>query len=128
MWKDEILALHKEIFSSAIDLTIYEKNILFKEQDHTLIGYVLFKMVDDFVDLHYLVVAPSFRRLGHGFSLMEKFLMDTRSRGAKIVTLEVRSDNEAAINLYRNFGFEDTYTRRNYYKDGCDGRLMMLKL
>ena len=48
------------------------------------------------------------------------FAKDTAKSG--IVTLEVRSDNEAAIHLYEKFGFVRTGTIRGYFK--IDGQLV----
>lgn len=67
-----------------------------------------------------------------GSRLMEellKFAKDTA--GLEIIMLEVRSDNERAINLYKKFGFKKLCTLEGYMKikgelTDCD--LMMLKL
>lgn len=55
--------------------------------------------------------------LGIGSMLMEK-LLDFAKNTAKadIVSLEVRSDNERAINLYKKFGFEKIGCFKGYFK------------
>lgn len=58
-----------------------------------------------------------------------KFAKDTA--GLEIIMLEVRSNNERAINLYKKFGFKKLCTLEGYMKingelTDCD--LMMLKL
>lgn len=125
---DDVVALHKEVFGTALELQVYEDGLIFQRVDERLVGYVLFQVVDDFADLHYIVVAPEFRRLGYGFELMELFLKDVGGRGVKGITLEVRSDNVAAVGLYEAFAFECIHVRKGYYKDGCDGLLMRLEL
>ena len=40
-----------------------------------------------------------------------------REKGARDLTLEVRSGNETAINLYKAYGFKREAVRRGYYRD-----------
>lgn len=120
--------LHEEIFGKTIELTPYENQlILMRDDDQRLIGYVLFQLVAGLADLHYLVVAPRFRRLGYGARLLEAFWIDASDRGAGVLTLEVRCDNQVAIRLYERFGFEMVHVRKNYYQDGCDAFLMKVE-
>jgi len=44
------------------------------------------------------------------------------------VSLEVRTDSPAAVNLYRRFGFKTVDTVKGFYKDGCDAYVMKLLL
>ena len=49
--------------------------------------------------------------------------------GCKLVTLEVRSGNEAAMELYKKLGFREVGRRKGYYaKGGEDAVLMDLDL
>jgi len=41
-------------------------------------------------------------------------------------SLEVKSKNESAINLYKSFGFKALSVRKKYYKDGDDALCMFL--
>ena len=43
--------------------------------------------------------------------------MSLREKGARDLTLEVRSGNETAINLYKAYGFKREAVRRGYYRD-----------
>lgn len=64
-----------------------------------------------------LGVLPEFRRRGIAAALLttcESQLALPRIR------LSVRKDNESAINLYRNAGYEQIDTWRNYYNSGQD--------
>lgn len=51
-----------------------------------------------------------------GSGLMERQIAFTREAGAEIIGLEVRSDNERAIALYRKFGFEKYGTYPKFFK------------
>lgn len=127
MWKDDITRLHHATFGTEIDFERYENTVIFKQQNDVLVGYVLFSVVADFADLHYITVAPEFRNLGFGISLMEDFVIDVAGRGVSEITLEVQIDNQTAIGLYESFGFEKVGLRKGYYA-GIDGLLMRLTL
>ena len=66
-------------------------------------------------------VRKSYWNQGIGTMLME-YILDFARNVAKseIVSLEVRSDNEAAIHLYRKFGFEKIGTFKGYFKIGVE--------
>ena len=53
---------------------------------------------------------------GIGTALMERLIAFAREIGAEVVSLEVRSDNDRAIALYRKFCFETFGTYRKFFK------------
>lgn len=55
-----------------------------------------------------LAVLQDFQNHGVGTRLMQTVLDYARRAGIELVTLEVRSDNAAAIHLYEKFGFVKT--------------------
>lgn len=60
---------------------------------------------------------------GIGTTLMEKLLSFAKnSAHAEIVSLEVRSDNDRAVRLYKKFGFRTIGTFEGYFK--VDGELI----
>ena len=68
-----------------------------------------------------ITVRKSHWNLGIGTRLMEHLLAFAKNAAkSEIVSLEVRSDNAAAIRLYQKFGFEKIGTFRGYFK--IDGR------
>lgn len=80
-------------------------------------------------DIQTVAVAADMRRQGIGRALVEELLAETRHRGAGRVFLEVRADNPAAIDLYRDLGFLQTGVRKGYYQpDGVDAINMRLDL
>ena len=96
------------------------------EKFETNFGFIKFQQVDDFADIHNIEIKLKYRSKGHGGKLLELFLHKMKSRGVTEITLEVRRDNNVAINLYEKFGFECVAVRTSYYEDGCDGLLMRL--
>ncbi len=73
-----------------------------------------------------LTVAPELRRKGIGTMLMERYLEESRRKGARVITLEVRKGNYAAMEFYRRFNLEPVDVIRGYYNDGEDAYQMQL--
>jgi len=71
-----------------------------------------------------LAVSPDSRRRGIGTMLMKRFLEESSKRGTRIVTLEVRKHNDAALNFYHKLGFLRVGVIGNYYNDGEDAYQM----
>jgi len=59
------------------------------------------------VNLHDFAVRPEFRRRGVGRRIMQRVEEWARELDCCKITLEVRHDNAAAQQLYRNLGFRD---------------------
>lgn len=75
-------------------------------------------------EIHTIAIAPEHQGHGHGRELLAALLEIADKRRAPVF-LEVRTDNEAAINLYRRNGFEIVGTRKGYYQpSGADAYAM----
>ena len=73
-------------------------------------------------EVHTIGVDPAFQGQGIGRRLLND-LLDFAD--GSVVYLEVRTDNEAALALYRSFGFEQIGLRRRYYRvSGADAYTM----
>ena len=96
--------------------------------DLRVAGYLLSWHVAD--ELHVLQVATavSQRRRGVARSLVEQALDFAAAEHVRLVLLEVRPSNTAAIALYRRVGFVATHVRRGYYTDGEDALEMLIEL
>ena len=86
--------------------------------DNKIVGYIYYSVIYDRIELNQIEVLFEYRNKGIATILMEKLLAE-----ALDITIEVRIDNEIAINLYRKFGFEKVAIRKGYY-NGVDGILM----
>ena len=94
--------------------------------DGTLVGYAgisrLGRKTPFEYEVHTIGVDPAYQRQGIGRRLLDE-LLDFADGG--VVYLEVRTDNEAAIALYRSVGFEQIGLRRRYYRvSGADAYTM----
>ncbi|WP_267290487.1 ribosomal protein S18-alanine N-acetyltransferase [Mycobacterium hackensackense] len=73
-------------------------------------------------EVHTIGVDPEYQGRGVGRLLLEDLL---RFAGRGVVFLEVRTDNDAAINLYESVGFITVGLRKRYYKvSGADAYTM----
>lgn len=91
------------------------------------VGHIVTWHVAD--ELHILNVAtsPQFRRRGVGAALVAEAVRFAKHHQVRLVLLEARRSNLAAIRLYSAFGFEQTGIRAGYYSDnGEDAVEMML--
>jgi ribosomal-protein-alanine N-acetyltransferase len=60
--------------------------------------------------------------------LLSALLQQARQQGAIHATLEVGSNNLAAIALYANGGFQSAGTRLKYYSDGSDALIQWCRI
>jgi [ribosomal protein S18]-alanine N-acetyltransferase len=73
-------------------------------------------------EVHTIGVDPDYQGRGVGRRLLDE-LLEFADGG--VVYLEVRTDNEAAIALYRSVGFEQIGVRKRYYRvSGADAYTM----
>lgn len=72
-------------------------------------------------EVHTIGVDPVHQGRGVGRRLLAD-LLDYADGG--VVYLEVRTDNAAAIALYRDVGFVETGVRKRYYRNGADAYTM----
>ncbi|MQA15609.1 MAG: ribosomal-protein-alanine N-acetyltransferase [Pseudonocardiaceae bacterium] len=90
--------------------------------DGTLVGYAGIAVLGPEAEVHTLAVDPAHQGRGIGRALLRELLVHA---GDATVFLEVRTDNDAAIALYRSEGFTVVGTRRGYYRpSGADAFTM----
>lgn len=93
-----------------------------------VVGYIGLWCIYPEAHIISVAVDPDFQGRGIGKRLMETSLKWLKDAGFKHVFLEVRVDNTIAINLYKQFGFENVTVRKNYYQDGSDAFVMVCDL
>jgi ribosomal-protein-alanine N-acetyltransferase len=78
-------------------------------------------------ELHVATIAthPEFRRQGIGKTLLTHALKSAREEGVVRSFLEVRASNQAAIEMYKSFGFIEDGRRKEYYKDNHEDAILM---
>src|SRR5688500_18500116 len=88
-----------------------------------LAGYLVCSRYADVWHLMNIAVAPEWRRQRIATDLI-KGLFERAGEGARF-TLEVRTSNTSAIQMYERFGFRPAGHRRRYYHDNGEDALIM---
>jgi [ribosomal protein S18]-alanine N-acetyltransferase len=100
------------------------------EQDNVLVGnaVMLYRRGTSLARLYSLVVHPEYQRRGIARALLAMAESEAGGRGCRVMQLEVRPDNVAAIRLYLTDGYTMTGTAGKYYEDGSDALRMRKRL
>jgi ribosomal-protein-alanine N-acetyltransferase len=91
------------------------------------IGFCSFWRVLDELHINNLAVLPEHRGQGVASALLRRVLEDAAADGAARALLEVRRSNDAALRLYRRFGFAVTAVRRGYYTQPDEDALVLTR-
>lgn len=91
-----------------------------------VVGFINYYEIYDRLEIANFNVLEFFQNRGIGSKLLNYVLKKYQGK-CKNVTLEVRKDNNNAVNLYKKFGFIERAIRKNYYND-VDGILMEKEL
>ena len=100
----------------------YLKILTYVEKDK-IIGFLLYSLIYDRIEIEQFEVTTKERRKGIGNKLLNYLVEKYQDNNIKNITLEVKEDNIVAINLYKKYGFKKVSTREKYY-DGINGILM----
>jgi ribosomal-protein-alanine N-acetyltransferase len=95
--------------------------------DTVLVGYYVLMLAVDDAHLLTIGVAPAHQRRGLGARLLRHAMEIALAGAARVLLLEVRPSNSAALALYRHFGFAQIGVRRGYYpaEGGREDALVM---
>ena len=111
------------------------ETFIIAEAQGLVVGYIMCRMEHGFSDVRRLrfakkghiisvAVMPNYRNQCIASSLVEQALSGLSALDADECYLEVRINNDPAINLYKKMGFEITRTISRYYYDGSDAYVM----
>jgi len=130
----DIIRIDSESFRTmnpTYDLFIYMtygSEILVADIGKGVVGYVVVSYRDEEAKIMSIAVKKEFRRRGIGKILLRETIRRAKKRGIKRITLEVRTSNKIAQNLYKKMGFEIAGVLDSYYSDGESAYLMHLNL
>jgi ribosomal-protein-alanine N-acetyltransferase len=130
----QVIAIERRAFPTPWSLAMFVLELskpsgvcLAASIDDQLAGYLICSRYDDVWHLMNVAVDPSRRRRGVASALLAEML-ERAGHGQGRYTLEVRTSNEGAIDLYRRFGFTAAGTRRRYYQDTGEDALIMWRV
>jgi ribosomal-protein-alanine N-acetyltransferase len=94
-----------------------ENRVYLAAEADSVVGFAGLMLVGEEAHVTNLLVAPEWRRQGLGLGLMLALIDAAVGAGARHLTLEVRSTNEAAQAMYSRLGLAPIGIRRGYYGD-----------
>lgn len=95
--------------------------------DNLVVGFGGMWIIIDEAHITNIAVHPEFRGCGIGSQLMESLLSICKIESVTGMTLEVRSSNVRAQNLYKKYGFAQEGVRKAYYEDNKEDAIIMWK-
>ena len=129
---DEVMAIERASFAYPWSSRFFHQEFevecarsILAEMNGRIVGYVLFWLLPETVDIHNLAVRGEYRRRGVGRILLHKVIVEALGQSSARVTLEVRKSNLAAQKLYESAGFVATGVRNGYYSDDGEDALTM---
>lgn len=105
---------------------VFSKYFIYVEESN-IIGFVNYFDIYDRFEIANIFVEDIYRNKKIGSKMLEHLIMLGEKKNIKNITLEVKKDNFAAINLYKKYYFEIVAIRKQYYQ-GIDGLLMERKM
>jgi [ribosomal protein S18]-alanine N-acetyltransferase len=101
------------------------RHYLVAEDGDQVVGYAGLIAYDDEAHVATIGVRTARQGEGIGAQLLDALLAEADRRGAPVVLLEVRADNELAQGLYRRRGFAEIGRRRGYYQPSGEDAVVM---
>jgi len=113
------------LFSAELARGDRDRSYLVATVGGRVVGFAGMLFVAPEAHLLTIVVDGSHRRRGVATLLLGALAVEARRRGADAMTLEVRASNDAALGLYRRFGFAPAGVRRAYYSDNGEDAFVL---
>ena len=93
------------------------------EENGMAAGYINFRIRAG--EIERVAVHPLLRGRGFGRKLMEAMVEYASGQGVRDITLDVRVNNQTAINLYESCGFVNEAIRKDYYREPTEDAIIM---
>jgi len=111
----------------------FEKNenndcFVYIEKDD-VIGFITYQILSDYSEVLDIFVHINHRNKNIGTQLLDSCIDDLKNKNVNKVTLEVKTTNVSAINLYKKNQFKIVSIRKKYYENNTiDAYLMVREL
>ena len=131
---DEVMDIEESSFPTPWTTGIFIREFDLEFSHHyvfdlmgTVVGYIVFWLIEGEVHIMSIAVRQDVRRLGIGTEILNRSMDLAKGFGGRYVFLEVRQCNAAAIRLYEKMGFIVEYRRKGYYTDTKEDALIMAR-
>lgn len=129
---EEVCAIEKKCFSIPWSKKSFEDELnknnmaiyLVALYEKKVIGYAGMWHVINEGHITNIAVDPEYRKKGVGKKLVNELIEIAKDKEMIGITLEVRTSNEVAINLYKKQGFLLEGIRKEYYENKEDALIM----
>lgn len=111
-------------FLDVLESDVFDSYAAF-DSARNLVGYVVFSVVADELQILNIAISPLHRGQGYGLELLSFMHVHARSKGCKYSYLEVREKNHAAIALYQKLNYVSYMRRPKYYPDTHEDAILM---
>ena len=114
----------------AIKRAIIERkdSLYFMDIEGEMQGYIGVHVNAPTADIATLFTVPSYRRKGVATALLKHAMNILKNMNIERVILDVSTTNHAASQMYQKLGFTPVATRKKYYPDGSDARVLKKEL
>ncbi len=119
------IAWSRESFEKEL-LNVFAKYFV-AVKDGRVLGYGGMWIIIDEAHITNIAVHPSYRGEGVGDNILKAMIAQCGAQRVTAMTLEVRSSNEPAKNLYKKYGFKEEGIRKAYYEDNHEDAIIMWK-
>ena len=118
----------RDTFEAELRHSWSQCDVMRRVGDNIIVGYIIFWCVADEVHLLNVCVEPEARHQALGRRLLDHMHGHARRTDARLITLEVRASNAAAIRLYETSGFKRVGVRPRYYANNGEDAIVMLNV
>ena len=138
---DNLIPEALKIYKNCLNQSIFSKktlqsanswhhnHIYLAQIEQTACGLIDYSVVSDQAFLNNIATVLEHRNSGIASKLMECMIAKCKNLKIKSISLEVRISNQAAINLYKKFGFSKISRRKRIYSNPVeDGWVMSLEM
>lgn len=125
LWKkfySSFSSVDREEIERELDNNPFIHYLVYQKED-MVIAFLNYSIIYDRMEINQIEVLKDYRRNNIGSILIEELIRIAHNKHYQNITLEVKCDNIAALNLYKKFGFVEKAKRLGYY-NGVDGILM----
>jgi ribosomal protein S18 acetylase RimI-like enzyme len=119
LFLDQTGEIYSEASVKSLPIPEWSGNLVLLDDNHMLRGLLWTnKFSETRVRIVAFAIDSDYKSLGHGAQAWEHLLVAARAEGIKEIQLEVRGDNEFAIEFYRRRGLEIIMPLEGYYNAG----------
>ena len=117
-----------DMFLEELAQVPHSRKVCVLELAGQIIGYASLRFIGSQGDINTISVSKNFQRRGYGQQLLDWLEQTAKEKGVKELFLDVRTDNDPALAIYRKNGYVRIDVRRNYYGHSIDADVMRKKL